>query len=162
MTRTDPNRLESVAAIARHPIHPFLVAFPIAFLIGGFLTDIMLRFSGDEFWSRAAVWLIGAGLITGLVAGAAGLVDFLSIEKARSLAAGWVHLGGNVLALGLTAINVWLRLQNSPSAGTFGIILSGAVVLLLGITGWLGGELAFRHHIGMVHNRPESFSNLVK
>ncbi len=150
MIRSDKSRTESAAAIARHPIHPFLVAFPVAFLIGGFLADVMLRLSTDDFWSRAAVWLIGAGLVMGVVAAIAGLIDFLAIERARSLTAGWVHLIGNTLVLAVSAANLWLRLQSPGFVVPSGIFLSGFVVLLLTVTGWLGGELAFRHHIGMV------------
>ena len=152
VVRSDTGRTESVAAIARHPLHPFRVAFPIAFLIGGFLSDIMLRVSNDAFWIRTAGWLIGAGLVTGVVAAVAGLIDFLSIKRARSLTAGWVHLIGNVLALGITAVNFWLRMQAASLPGTLGIILSAIVVLLFSVTGSLGGELTFRHHIGRIRN----------
>jgi len=150
-------RTESAAAIMRHPLHPFLVAFPIAFLIGGFLADLMFWHSGDAFWLRASVWLLGAGLATGVLAAATGLIDFLSISRARSLTAGWVHLLGNAIALIITAANLWLRFQTPPIAVVpAGVSLSGLVVLLLAVTGWLGGELVFRHHIGMVGQDAET------
>jgi uncharacterized membrane protein len=144
-------RTESAAAIAKHPLHPFLAAFPITFLVSAFLTDVMFWHSGDLFWARASLWLLGAGLLTGIVAAMAGLMDFLAVKRARALAAGWVHFIGNDIALLITAWNLWRRTEDlAGNIVPTGIILSGIVMLIFGVTGWLGGELAFRHHIGMI------------
>ena len=37
----------------------------------------------------------------------------------------------------------------------FGIILSAVVVAIFLVTGWLGGELVFRHRIGMIDDESE-------
>jgi uncharacterized membrane protein len=147
-------RTESAAAIAKHPLHPFLAAFPITLLVSAFLTDVMFWRSGDMFWARGSLWLIGVGLLTGVVAAMAGLVDFLAVRRARALAAGWVHFIGNDVALVITAWNFWQRTEDLTGVIVpTGLILSGAVVLILSVTGWLGGELAFRHHIGMIEKK---------
>jgi uncharacterized membrane protein len=151
MKNSNENRTESVAAIAKHPLHPFLVAFPIAFLIGAFGCDLVFWRTGDPFWTRASFWLIAAGLATGVVAAATGFIDFISIKRARSLTSAWVHFIGNDLALLLTAGNLWSRFSDhSANVIPGGVITSGAVVAIFAVTGWLGGELAFRHHVGMI------------
>src|SRR3954463_14393039 len=124
--RTD--KLEDVAsraAIAGHPIHPLLVPFPIAFLVGALATDIAFTATADAFWARASLWLIGAGLAPGVLAAVAGLIDFLSIPRVRSLAAGWVHFIGNALAMLLGAWNLLLRLNGDAAAAipSTGIVL---------------------------------------
>jgi len=43
--------VESTAAVFRHPIHPMLIPFPIASLIGALVTDIAFR-----RWSRLPCW----------------------------------------------------------------------------------------------------------
>lgn len=147
--------VSSTAAIAGHPIHPMLVPFPIAFLVGAFASDIAFWSTMDDFWARMALWLVGAGLVTGALAAAVGLTDFLTIHRAREQREGWIHFLGNALVLLLAFANLFLRLDD-PAAGVLpsGIILSGVTSALLVITGWYGGELAYRHKIGVIeHDR---------
>jgi uncharacterized membrane protein len=148
-----PEGVKSTAAIAGHPLHPAVIPFPIAFLVGALLTDIVYAANGDDFWARMSFWLIVGGLVTGLAAAVLGLIDFLTIERVRAHQAGWIHAGGNVAAMVLSAINLVLRLDDPASAVTlWGLILSALVTVLLLITGWFGGELAFRHKIGVIEN----------
>jgi uncharacterized membrane protein len=143
--------IPATAAIAGHPLHPLLVTLPIGFLIGAFLSDIAFYSTGDGFWARASVWLIGAGLVTGLLAAVAGLVDFLGSERIRSLSLVWYHFAGNAIALVLTAVNLYFRMQSDLTAVTGGqLLLSILVVLIFAVTGWLGGELVFRHGAGVI------------
>jgi uncharacterized membrane protein len=141
----------STVAVAGHPFHPLLVTFPIAFLVGAAGTDIGYWLTGDAFWARASLWLIGSGFISGLVAAATGLSDFLKIDRVRKRSAGWLHLFGNIAALALTLVN-WLLRFNNPAAAVlpFGITLSILVATILGVTGWYGAELAYRHKVGVI------------
>lgn len=54
----------STFCIAGHPLHPLLVSFPIAFLIGALLTDIAYVRSAWWMWAYASSWLIGAGIVS--------------------------------------------------------------------------------------------------
>src|SRR3954471_17500016 len=89
----------STAAVGGHPIHPMLIPFPIAFLCGALATDLAFWGTGDSFWARNSFWLLAAGLVTGVLAALFGLIDFLTIPRARSLAAAWVHFIGNDVVL---------------------------------------------------------------
>jgi len=143
----------STAAIGGHPLHPVLVTFPIAFLIGGLASDLAYWRTDDTFWARASLWLIATGVVTGLFAAIFGFIDFATIRRARS-AVGWTHFLGNLTAVLLSALNVWLRLGNVEGAiMPWGLGLSVLVGLILLVTGWLGGELTFRYKIGMVEGR---------
>jgi uncharacterized membrane protein len=140
----------STASIAGHPIHPMLVAYPIGFLVGGLLTDIAYWQTADPFWAQASLWLIGAGVVTSLLAAVFGLIDFVTIPRARN-AAGWVHFLGNLLAVVLSAVSVLFRMPD-PEAVVMptGLAISAAVTVILLVTGWLGGELAFRYKVGVI------------
>ena len=90
--------LPSTAAVLGHPIHPMLVPFPLAFLVGALATDLAASATRDPFWSRASAWLLGAGAVTGVLAGAVGSIDYLhgpprarARDRARSTptATGW-------------------------------------------------------------------------
>lgn len=141
----------STVHIAKHPLHPLIVTFPIAFLTGTLVTDAAYWFTSDPFWARASFWLLVGGLVTGLVAAATGMSDFLRIGRVREHSAGWVHMVGNIAALTLSAINLWLRWGNETGAILpTGIIISLFVSSILGITGWYGAELIYRHKVAVI------------
>lgn len=143
--------IPSTVAIARHPLHPLIVTFPIAFLTGAFGTDLGYFLTHDLFWARASLWLLGAGFIAGLVAALTGMLDFLKIKRVRKHSAGWIHMGGNVAALLLTLVNWILRWSNVEGAVLpVGLTISLIVASLLGITGWYGAELIYRHKVAVI------------
>lgn len=141
----------STVAIAGHPLHPPLVVFPVALLVAAAATDIGYWLTGDLFWARGSFWLIGAGLITGIAAAVIGLMDFIRIGRVRKHKAGWAHMYANITSLVLTAVNLGLRLGDPQENILFiGLIISTVVATLLGIGGWFGGELIYRHKIGVI------------
>lgn len=141
----------STVAIAGHPLHPAIVTLPIGLLVMAPVTDITYWLLNDVFWARASFWLIVAGLIAGLVAGITGFLDFIRIGRVRKHTAGWAHMYANVTALVLTAINLGVRLGDRVENVVFtGLILSVLVATLLGISGWYGGELVYRHKVAVV------------
>lgn len=141
----------STVAIAGHPFHPLIVTFPIAFLTGALGTDVGYWLTGDAFWARASFWLIGAGIVTGLLAAATGMMDFLKIDRVREHQAGWVHMVGNVAVLALSLVSFVLRWGNQTGAILpTGLIISLFVATLIGITGWYGAELIYRHKVAVI------------
>lgn len=141
----------STVAIAGHPLHPLMVTFPIAFLSGAFGADLGYWLTQDPFWARAALWLIGAGFIAGLLAALTGMLDFLKIDRVKKHRAGWIHMVGNITAMVLTFVNWVLRWNNVESAVLpTGLILSAIVASLLAITGWYGAELVYRHKVAVI------------
>jgi uncharacterized membrane protein len=80
-----------------------------------------------------------------------GLIDFITIERVREHKIAWVHFIGNATVLVLALINWLLRLGTLlESVPSWGLILSVMTAALLLITGWAGGELAYRHKIGVI------------
>jgi uncharacterized membrane protein len=143
----------STAAIAKHPIHPMLIPLPIGFLIGAFASDLATIWTEDPFWARAALWLTGAGVVTGLVAAIPGLIDFFTIKRVRDHSIAWIHGIGNIIVMGLAIASWTLRLSDAVAAvRPWGIVLSALITLMLAVTGWVGGELSFRHRIGVLRN----------
>ena len=69
----------STAKVGTHPLHPMLIPFPVAFLVGAFVTDLAFIGTGDGFWARASIWLLGAGIVMALVAALAG---FTALQRA--------------------------------------------------------------------------------
>jgi uncharacterized membrane protein len=143
--------IPSRAALAGHPIHPILVAFPIAFLVAAFVTDLLYWRTMNATWAQASYWLLWAGIITAVLAALAGLIDFFSIARVRAHLAGWLHAGLNVSLLVLSILNVWLRRGHAEAAILpWGLVLSALVTFLLMLSGWYGGELIYRYKIAII------------
>jgi uncharacterized membrane protein len=140
----------STARIAKHPIHPMLVPFPIVCLVGTLLTDIAYWRSADIMWANFSAWLISAGVVLGLLAALAGLVDFLSNRLVRQQGPAWPHAIGNVIALMLAFVNMLIHTRDGwTSVVPWGLTLSAATVLVLLFTGWMGWSLVYRHRVGV-------------
>jgi uncharacterized membrane protein len=140
----------STAKVAGHPLHPMIVPFPIAFFVSTLVTDLIYLDTGRAGFADASTWLLGAGIAMGLLAAVLGLTDFLGDARVRSLRHAWWHMIGNVVVVGLEAVNLGLRVMRGPEdvAGA-AVTLSGIVVVLLLFTGWMGWELVYRHHVGI-------------
>ena len=146
---------KSTAQIAGHPFHPMLIPFPIAFLIGTFVSDIVYHFTGDLFWPRVSFWLLVAALVMAAFAAGAGFIDFLGDRLIRAASTAWFHMIGNVTAVVLSLVNLWLRYRDGEAADYPTVMwISLVVVLILAVTGWLGGELVFKHLVGVAEEVP--------
>lgn len=141
----------STVAVAGHPLHPLLITLPITFLVTAPVTDIVYWLTSDLFWAKASYWVIVAGLATAVIAAITGLMDFLRIERVRKRKAGWAHLFLNIAVLALTIINLAVRLGDPSSKIVYlGLILSVIVATLLGLSGWYGAELIYRHKVAVI------------
>src|SRR5690554_3042750 len=99
--------ISSKMSIGGHPIHPMLIHFPVAALIGLIGTDLAYVLTGDAFWARAGIWLVGVGVIGGWLSGTVGLLDLLLVKKIRRLVTAWCHAILAVMLLSLATLN-WL------------------------------------------------------
>src|SRR5918998_5446663 len=116
--------IRSPASIKGHPIHPMLVPFPIVFFIAALGTDIAFAADGSAGWAEASKWLLGAGIVSALVAALAGFTDFLGSRRIREFRAAWLHMFANLTAVVVELVNLVLRLANEGSAGSTGLALS--------------------------------------
>lgn len=142
--------LQPTARIARHPIHPMLVPIPIACFIGAFLTDIAYWRSAEIMWADFSAWLLVVGLIVGVLAGIAGMIDFAGNRRIRAQRPAWPHMIGNLLVLVLALFNTFIHSRDAwTSVVPTGLVLSLITVLILPFTGWLGWSMVYRHGVGV-------------
>jgi uncharacterized membrane protein len=71
-----------------------------------------------------------------------GGVPTLSLQNPKSKSIGIWHMIINLLAVVLYCVNFRLRMNRAPG-DTFPIVLSVIGVVLITISGWLGGELVY-------------------
>jgi uncharacterized membrane protein len=128
-----------------------LVVFPLGLFVTAVIFDFADLVGGSSVLGDVAFWNIAAGLIGGLLAALAGLVDLLAIPggtRAKRIAT--VH---GLLNAGLVLVFaiVWLvRLAaDDRSAGGGLFILELLALGGGGVAAWLGGELVDRLGVGV-------------
>ena len=145
--------MKTRASYKSHALHPALIPFPFAFLIGGMLFDLTGRLFHQPGWWETGYRLIVAGLMAAVIAAVPGIIDYLSSVPPHSSAKrrATKHMQLNVAALVLFTVAMILRgpvpVPPGPLVIAFEIV--GAVVL--GIGGWMGGTLVARNMMGVDH-----------
>lgn len=139
----------SKVAFLQHPLHPMVVVFPVAFLLSVVATDAVFWWRGEAFWALASFWLSAAGFVTGVLAALLGFADFVQMKEVRRQVTGWSHFVVGIMTLSLAGANAQMRLDDPVGAVLpWGIVLSTAMMVMVIVTGWLGGTLTFRYGIG--------------
>ena len=152
--------MKTPANLGGHPIHPMLIPFPFALWTFSLIADAIYYFGGYNYvWNTVAFYTLAAGIVGGLLAAVPGIIDYFSIkDKKVSNIAAW-HARANVLALLLFAGSFYLRTDSGSrvveGSLTIPMLLSLLGVILIFVSGWLGGEMVYRHHVG-VEDRRES------
>jgi uncharacterized membrane protein len=143
--------MDSRTKLFGHPIHPMLIVFPVGLLIAAVAFDAIGLTTGTASWHLIAYWNIAGGLALGLLAAVFGLIDWIAIpSNTRAKRVGLLHGAGNVVVVALFGMNWILRSDAfgyAPSLMAFGLSIAG--LLLLAVTGWLGGELVDRLGVGV-------------
>ncbi|GGS31244.1 MULTISPECIES: DUF2231 domain-containing protein [Actinokineospora] len=156
--------MRSRVRAAGHAVHPMLMVFPLGLLVTAAVFDLLQRITGGSDWAIAAAYTMAAGVLGGLVAGLTGWADWaLSVPKGtRARRVGLVHGAINSLVLALFALSWVLRLGEPGWApGWTAVIVSWLGALLLGVGGWLGGELVERLSISVDEvAQPDATSSL--
>jgi uncharacterized membrane protein len=153
--------MASKASIGGHPVHPILVSFPIALWSTSFACDVIFYFQRNPSLNLIAKFMLAAGCLGAVAAAIPGIIDWLSIKDSGvKRIANW-HARLNVIALIVFAISFYFRMQRGAHWVNYHLqipfLLSLLGVILISISGWLGGELAYKHGVGVSpqHDSPE-------
>ncbi len=143
--------MRTPASIAGHPIHPMLV--PIA--IGGFVlslaADLVCMVKGTPMpnhWNMLAYYSMLGGIVGALAAAVPGLVDLLSLPSGPVKKIAVTHMLINLTVVALYVCNAWLRRGNQGDL-TIPVLMSFVAILMLLVSGWLGGKMVFEHGVGV-------------
>ncbi len=142
--------MKSHIKVLGHPLHPMLVVFPLGLLVTSVVYDALFLARKNSEQAVTAHKLIGAGVIGGILAAAAGLVDYRAIpDGTRAKRIGFWHGSGNVLMLALFGLSWMKRRPNPENPSQTALALSLGALLLGNVTAWLGGELVYRLGVGV-------------
>lgn len=120
-----------------------LVPFPIGLWIFSFICDLVYALGwGGPLWKDMAFITMAGGIIGAVLAAVPGYLDYRSLTAPKVQRIGRWHLGINLSIVVLFAINLWLRMSHEMGEA-LPVILSFVGVAMLGVSGWLGGELVY-------------------
>ena len=143
---TAPNDYRVVRS---HPIHGILAAYPLAFFTGALATDVIYVESTNMMWANFSIWLITAGLLMGVLAAVAGIIDALtSRNRGRHARRPWPHTVVTGLMMALALVNAFIHSRDAwTSVVPTGVVLSTIVAVLALVSSWLGYSLQTRQEV---------------
>jgi len=139
--------MRTPANIAKHPIHPMLVPIPIGLWVFSLVCDLVYLAGGSSTWHTVAFYKMAAGGIGALLAAIPGLIDMLSLPAGPRKTA-LTHMGINLTVVALYVVNIYVRTSN-PDNVHLGVWLSVIAILLLLVSGWLGGKMVYEYGIAV-------------
>jgi uncharacterized membrane protein len=123
-----------------------LVPLPIGLWIFALVADLATRADGSQAWRQAAYYAIGVGVLGALLAAIPGIIDLVSLRGPTQRLGLW-HMALNLPAVVVFGANFLLRTQTPDHSGHLFLTLLG--VGLIGVGGWLGGEMVYGHGVGV-------------
>ncbi|MFC8144463.1 DUF2231 domain-containing protein [Streptomyces paradoxus] len=148
-----------------HPFHPILVTVPIGAWVTSLVFDIASHVvSTPGFLTQASEWLIAVGVIGALLAATTGFLDLFALPGATpAFRTALVHMTLNLLVTGAYVVNFLWRHGDHTGGGSVGVgelVLSAVSVAVLGVSGYLGGKLAYRYGVRVAdeHTQAEGYT----
>lgn len=145
--------MRSTAHVKGHPIHPMLIPFPFAYLLGSAVIDVWARSTGRRRWFRTADHMNKLGLGSALMAAVPGLIDYVFTVPPRSSARDRAtkHMVANLSAVGLFAAARLGRKNTDEPPRIWAIATELCAAGFLAAGGWMGGTLVTRNQISVDH-----------
>lgn len=142
-------------------LHAMIIHFPIALLLVGFLSEIVSFFIKQEFFRKAAIYLLLLGALAAIAAYITGTYAGSGIEEGPLKEPMRLHQQAATITLWLAVIlgllvavtnyfrytRVWVK--------WVGILLFAALAGSVARTGYLGGQLVFSHGAGVQIELPD-------
>lgn len=127
-----------------HPAHPVLVTVPVGAWVVSSWYDLKSTRTGRSWDEHAADGALRIGIVGAVLAAATGVAQFVDTRDQARRETG-VHAALNNAAVALNLVSLGLR---GTGRRQLGRRVSVAALGLVGISGYLGGDLAYRHGIG--------------
>jgi uncharacterized membrane protein len=135
-------------------IHPMLVHFPIAFLLGFFALDVIGTFTQKPQWRNTASWFLFMGTIAAAFTVMAGFIAAATVPHgadAHEIMERHEHFGISVLSLA-ALLSLWrLKSGGTMTGGLNGLFLAlaGLLCLLMSLGADLGGLMVYKYGVAV-------------
>jgi uncharacterized membrane protein len=144
-----------------HPFHPILVTVPIGAWVAGLVFDVGSHVVDHPgFLTQGSEWLIAIGVLGALAAAMVGFLDLLAIPtKTTAFRTGLVHVSLNLSVTTGYVINFFWRHGSYTAGHPVGggqLALSAVSLAALGVSGYLGGKLAYRYGVRVADEQTQA------
>ncbi|WP_291097342.1 MULTISPECIES: DUF2231 domain-containing protein [unclassified Flavobacterium] len=145
-------------------LHAMAIHFPIALLIIGFLSELIAFIIKKPFFRQTAFYLLLLGTLGTIVSYLSGNAAGEGIEEGSLGKAIELHEQAATITLWLTIVTALVYLgiyffnYSKKWARIASIILFAGVIVAISRTGYLGGQLVYKHGAGVQLELPD-FSN---
>jgi len=131
-----------------------ILPFPIDLWFFFLLADFIYVWRGNPVWrDYISFYTLLGGIIGAAVAAIPGLIDWLSLKDPKVVKIANWHARLNVIALLIFAASFYLRTTSGAGlvsgSYTIPVALSVLGVILISISGYLGGEMVFKHGVAV-------------
>ena len=141
--------METPTTFHKHPLHPMLVAIPIGLWLFALVCDVASLFSDNPTWSVVAFYAIAGGIVGAVLAAIPGVIDLTSLRAPHVKRMALAHMALNLTVTVLFAISLGMRLPDMAAPAGAAVALAALGVVLLLVSGWLGGEMVHVHRVGV-------------
>ncbi len=139
-----------------HPLHPVSVHAPIACIVFAPLADLAATLTQFSYlWAVGALMTAGAAMF-GIIAASFGAMDFDRAYAKAPKTVSWhaVLMGCAVTLDGVSALGRFGS-DISVAPPPWAIALSTLALIAAGVGGFLGGDLVYRHGVGVEGRKPQ-------
>ncbi|KAF0239792.1 DUF2231 domain-containing protein [Sediminibacterium sp.] len=136
-------------------LHAMVVHFPIALLMVAFLFEVTSYFYKKEFFRQSAFYLLVLGMLGTVVSYLAGNAAGEGMEEGPLNKAMELHEQAATISLWLTIITallygvIYFLKFNKGWLRIIGFLLFTGVIGSIARTGYLGGQLVYKHGAGV-------------
>lgn len=156
ITRDGPgswNLLGGVETLGTN-LHPLVLHFPIAFLMGFFLVELYGLLFRNRAARQLASGLLYLGAFGAVVTAASGLIAAETVPHGARVhdIMEWHERAGLTVASLSVALALWRRIGGIPHSSmalALSLMLSGLMSLILFLGADLGGMMVYRHGVGV-------------
>ncbi len=130
--------------LAGHPLHPQVIASPVALFPFSAVMDLMHLSTGKQSYADAAYYSLLGAYAGGIVSAITGAADYLTISPGGPMKqTANTHALLNVGMMAVQSVNLAARRRRN--SGLFPAILSLIGTAGVIISQWYGGELVYKH-----------------
>jgi uncharacterized membrane protein len=131
-----------------------LIPFPIGLWVFSLVADIIYLWRGNPVWEDyIAFYTLLGGIIGAVAAAVFGIIDWLGITAPEVVSKANWHARLNVIALVVFIASFYLRTASGArlvgGSIMIPILLSVVGVILITISGWLGGDIVYKHGVAV-------------
>lgn len=133
-----------------HPFHPSLITIPIGAWTASIVFDVLGLLADDARpFALGAQILIAIGVVGAVAAAVFGFLDLSVITRGtRARKVALTHMTLNLALVAVFIVDYFVRVAaGHDEVSIAGLVLSVVGLLILGVSGYLGGMLAYRYGV---------------